>query len=590
MAPEDRWAALKWLRGYYSDFRDFYRDCSVELLSFEPTDMQFDIANFLQTGPRFSMIQAQRGEAKTTITGCFAVWCLIHNPQENILIISAGGKMSAQVANWVISIINGMPTLECMVPDKSHTTTRTSVEMYDVHHVLKGTNKSPSVCTLGVTSNMQGYRATLLIADDVESSKNAYTDTMREQLREKTRDFTSINRKGKIVYLGTPQTTDSIYIGLPSRGYTVRIWPGRFPTHEEEKNYGSHLAPFVLSQMQKDPALREGGGVIGDRGKPTDPEMMPEEELCNKELDQGPAYFMLQYMLDTAMSDKNRFPLKSENLIVYPLDSDEAPSKFSWGMLPQMRVDTPPGWPEKVPLYHPVNVSKERMQYTQRILALDPAGESKKENDETGYAVMFIAGGWYFLMDCGGIDGATRDEGKARIAELITKWDVKQVVCEKNHGGGMFTNFVRGIVNEHNLRCGVEEVWSSGQKELRIIDALDPIISSHRMIVNQSVVVSDHATVQGYPADLRNIYQMFWQLTKITRDRNALRHDDRLEAVAIAARYCADIVALDSQKEALADHNSRWGNFIKNPTGMPVGQNPAFGFGTMNAMQKYGRR
>lgn len=56
-----RWQELWALQDYYKDFRDFYRDCSVELLGFEPTDMQFDIADYCQTCGLYSMIQAQRG-------------------------------------------------------------------------------------------------------------------------------------------------------------------------------------------------------------------------------------------------------------------------------------------------------------------------------------------------------------------------------------------------------------------------------------------------------------------------------------------------------------------------------------------------
>lgn len=587
MTFEERWEQLQYLQVYYSDFRDFYRDASVELLGFEPTDMQFDIADFLQSGPRFSMIQAQRGEAKTTITGCYAVWRLIHDPGEIVLIISAGGKMSKQVANWVISIINGMEALVCLVPDKNHHTTRTSIEEYDIHHHLKGTNKSASVSTLGVTSNMQGYRASLLIADDVESSKNAYTELMREQLKQKTLDFTSINRTGKIVYLGTPQTTDSIYNCLPSRGYTVRVWTGRFPTEEEIKNYGDTLAPFIVERLKADPELGSGGGVLLNRGQPADPGMMDEEELCNKELDQGPAYFNLQYMLDTELSDADRFPLKSTDLLMWPLDRQEAPVKVVWGTIPETRCKVPPGWPEKLNLFRALNVSSDMEPYQYKVLAIDPAGESKKNNDETGYAVLYVSNGMYFLMDCGGIKNVTREEGKKKLANLIYEWDISTVIVERNFSAGMFTNFVQGVIAENDLRAGVEEVWSTGQKELRIIDALDPVIASHRLVVNLQLIEKDIKTVQQYPIDIRNSYMFFWQLSRLTRDKQALRHDDRLESLAIAVKYCKDVIAVDTKRALMESKSEKWKGFIADPLGLGGGalRNSTLG----NAMQKYRR-
>ena len=163
--PEERWADLDLLRAEYPTFKPFIYDVMTDLMGFECSDIQLDIAEFLEFGPPERMIQAQRGQAKTTITAAYAVWRLIHDPSTRILIISAGGTQATEIANWVIQIINNMDVLECLRPDRS-AGDRESVEAYDVHHVLKGPEKSPSVACVGITSNMQGKRADVLIADD----------------------------------------------------------------------------------------------------------------------------------------------------------------------------------------------------------------------------------------------------------------------------------------------------------------------------------------------------------------------------------------------------------------------------------------
>ena len=56
-----RWSELQKLQDHYADFRDFYADCSEELLGFTPSDMQYDIALYVERGPLYSMVQAQRG-------------------------------------------------------------------------------------------------------------------------------------------------------------------------------------------------------------------------------------------------------------------------------------------------------------------------------------------------------------------------------------------------------------------------------------------------------------------------------------------------------------------------------------------------
>ena len=90
---------------------------------------------------------------------------------------------------------------------------------------------NPRLIHLSLTGfGSQGKRADLLIPDDIESSKNSATPVQRAKLLHLTKDFISICQYGRIVWLGTPQTMDSIYNSLPARGVAVRIWPGRYPT------------------------------------------------------------------------------------------------------------------------------------------------------------------------------------------------------------------------------------------------------------------------------------------------------------------------------------------------------------------------
>jgi hypothetical protein len=184
------------------------------LLAFPTSEVQHDIGNFIAYGPQYLMVQAQRGQAKTTITAIFAVWSLIHDPAHRVLILSAGGKQANEISTLIVRLIMTMEQLEPLRPDPTNGD-RTSVEAFDVHYTLKGVDKSPSVACIGITGNLQGKRADLLIPDDIESTKNSRTAMMRELLLDLTRDFTSICETGRILYLGTPQSQESIYNTLP---------------------------------------------------------------------------------------------------------------------------------------------------------------------------------------------------------------------------------------------------------------------------------------------------------------------------------------------------------------------------------------
>lgn len=130
---EARWSDLRALQDEYRDFRDFMTDCFQALIGVKPTEVQYDIGLFLQNGGDYRMIQAQRGEAKTTIVGLFAVWRLIHDPTTRVLIFSAGGDMAEEISNWVIQVIYGMDILECLRPDTTRQGQRASVKRFDVH-------------------------------------------------------------------------------------------------------------------------------------------------------------------------------------------------------------------------------------------------------------------------------------------------------------------------------------------------------------------------------------------------------------------------------------------------------------------------
>lgn len=210
---EVRWDQLALVQAHYSQFVPFLEDVMLEL-GFSTSEIQRDIAGYIAYGPASIMVQAQRSQAKTTIAAAYAVWFLLHDLTGRVLIISAGGTQAEEISTLIVRIVMNMDVLECMRPDKM-AGDRTSVLGFELHHSLKGMDKSPSVACVGIDSNLQGKRADLLIPDDIESSKNSATATQRAKLMHLTKDFTSIvvdknGNPGRIVWLGTPQTMDSI--------------------------------------------------------------------------------------------------------------------------------------------------------------------------------------------------------------------------------------------------------------------------------------------------------------------------------------------------------------------------------------------
>lgn len=583
-----RWEQLELLQQEYSDFNYFLEAVITGLMGFSTSDIQKDIGEYLEHGPQYSMIQAQRGQAKTTVTAAYAVFKLIHNPSFRVLIVSSGGTMAKEISGWVIQIINGMEELSCMRPDRA-AGDRASVEAFDIHYTLKGPEKSPSVACMGITSNIQGKRADLLIADDVESAKNAATEIQRGQLLHLTLDFTSICSKGQIVYLGTPQSVDSIYNGLPGRGYSIRIWPGRYPTVKQEANYGDALAPSIKAKMQLDPSLREGGGPLGDQGKPVDPVILDEDTLRKKEIDQGSAYFQLQHMLNTKLSDAERFPLKLNKILFMDIPHGKAPVLLDHIADPRLIIPTPSGLDLPDSMYRIAGYTGEFVPFKETNMYVDPAGGGQN-GDETGWAISRFAGGLVYLVDAGGVPGGAEDDKVDLLIDRLVHWGVTTTTIEQNFGHGMFAQIFRRRLLERKVACAVEDDYATGQKELRIISVMEPLISSNSLVFNEAIINSDWSTTEKYGAARRKTYSLLFQLSRITRDRGSIAHDDRLDAVSGTCAYWQDQIEQDKEIINAREQASAWKEFTKNPFGnnkeiYGIGHNS--GNGMPNAFDRY---
>lgn len=540
----------------------------MKALGFSTTAIQQDIGAFLEYGPKDIMVQAQRSQAKTTITAIFAVWCLIHHPTWAILILSAGGKQANEISSLIVKMIGHLPILECMRPDKS-LGDKTSVEAFDIHHDLKGIQKSPSVACAGVTSNLQGKRANLLIADDVESQKNSRTAAMRELLLSIIRDFASIvqdgeKQFGRIIYLGTPQTEMSIYNTLPQAGFTVRIWPGRYPTPDQLENYGDMLAPRILSRLESDYTLGFGGGADGSQGQPTDPELLGEESLQGKERKQGTAFFQLQHMLSTKMTDEMRYPLKSANLVVMRL-GDRLPLSFVRGMSADY-IRTFQTGPNKLTMTAPQYVSSDVSLPTGRVMRIDPAGGGKN-GDESGWAVVDQLNGNVFIRAVGGVPGGFEDHTMTQLASIVAKWNPQVLIIEKNMGHGSFTQVFQPYLKTAGWIGKIEDVFETHQKEMRIIETIEPILGRGSLVIDEDVVLNDWASTSHHPADKRQLFTLMFQMTKITRDRGCLVKDDRLDALAGAIQYWVRALGQDDKEAEAQKRQEEYNKWAADPMG-----------------------
>jgi len=514
------------------DFRNFVFMVWQHLNLPDPTPVQYDMAEYLQHAPKRAVIEAFRGVGKSYITSAFVCWKLLLDPEVKVLVVSASKVRSDDFSTFTQRLINELPILHHL---RSREGQRQSKVAFDVGPCQA--SHSPSVKSVGITGQLSGSRADIIVADDVEVPNNSMTQTMRAKLSEAVKEFDAVLKPGgAVVYLGTPQTEMSLYETLPERGYEVRIWPSRYPEEKQVIRYSNKLAPFIQDKLDR-------GAIIGD---PTDPLRFDAEDLLERELSYGRSGFALQFQLDTSLSDADKYPLKLSDLIIMGVDSTTAPEKPVWTKDPRNKLSDLPnvGLPGDF-FYSPETKLGDWIEYSGSVLSIDPSGRGK---DETGYAVVKMLNGYLYLSECGGLRGGYKNENLEALSVIAKRNEVNLILIESNFGDGMFMELLKPVLRKiHNV--SLEEIRSSTQKEKRIIDTLEPVMNQHRLVVDPKVIEKDYNTVQDYPVESQARYMLFHQMTRITKDRGALIHDDRLDALQMAVQYWVDFMAADAEIE-----------------------------------------
>jgi len=502
----------------------------------EPTPLQYDIARYLANEEnKRIIIEAFRGIGKSFVTSAFVCHQLLLDPQKKILVVSASKQRSDDFVIFTRRLIMEMPVLQHLIPRDDQ---RSSNVGFDVGPAKAA--HAASVRAVGVTGQMTGSRANLIIGDDCESRSNSDTQMQREKLSEIVKEFDAVlSPGGRIVYLGTPQTEESIYNQLEKRGYKCRVWPARYPKDQKKfEAYGGRLAPLIENAYLEDP--------LGLAWKPTDPLRFDSPDLMEREASYGRSGFQLQFMLDTTLSDAERYPLKLSDLMVMTCDTDKAPVKVVYAHSRELMLpDLPnPGF-NGDRYYRPLYVSKEWDNYQGTVMTIDPAGRGK---DELGYAVVKCLNGQLYLTASGGLFGGYDETNLVKLATIAMQHKVNYMLIESNFGDGMFTQLIKPVLGRI-YPCTVEEIHHTGQKEKRIIDTLEPVLNQHRLVVDEAVIKMD--------GEIENRdYRLLYQLTHITRDKGSLLHEDRLEAVAMGVAYWLEALSR-SQEDLVEEHRTR---------------------------------
>jgi hypothetical protein len=524
------------------DFKLFLQALWQQLDLPSPTRAQYAIADYLQHGPKRLQIQAFRGVGKSWITGAFVLWTLFNNPEKKIMIISASKERADNMSIFLQKLIIETPWLSHLRPKSDDA--RWSRISFDVQC---SPHQAPSVKSVGITGQLTGSRADLMILDDIEVPGNSMTEMMREKLLQLCTEAESIltpKKDSRIMYLGTPQTTFTIYRKLAERNYKPFVWPARYP--RKLSNYEGLLAPQVQEDIE--------GGI--EPWAVTDPDRFSDDDLIEREASMGRSNFMLQFMLDTSLSDAEKFPLKMQDLIVTSVNPTECPDSVVWCSDPSNVIKDLPtvGLPGDY-FYSPMVMQGDWLPYTETICSVDPSGRG---TDETAASFLSQRNGFIYLHEIRAYQDGYSDNTLLDILRGCKKYGVTKLLIETNFGDGIVAELFRKHLQQTKQAIDIEEVRANVRKEDRIIDTLEPILNQHKLIVNRSVVEWDFNSNKEAAPETRLLYMLFYQMSRMCREKGAVRHDDRLDSLAQGVKYFTDALAISAHEVVKQRRQEDW--------------------------------
>ena len=528
------------------DFKLFLQALWTQLDLPSPTRAQYAIADYLQNGPKRLQIQAFRGVGKSWITGAFVLWTLFNDKEKKIMIISASKERADNMSIFLQKLIIETPWLSHLRPTSDDA--RWSRISFDVNC---SPHQAPSVKSVGITGQLTGSRADLMILDDIEVPGNSMTELMREKLLQLCTEAESIltpKNDSRIMFLGTPQTVFTVYRKLAERNYRPFVWPARYP--RKASNYEGLLAP----QLQED---IEGGvepwDVTDDR--------FDDEDLIEREAAMGRSNFMLQFMLDTSLSDAEKFPLKMADLIVTSVNPTECPESIIWCSDPQNVIKDAPtvGLPGDY-FYSPMQLQGDWLPYAETICSVDPSGRGA---DETTAAYISQRNGFLYLHEMRAYRSGYSDNTLLDILKGCKKYKASTLLIESNFGDGIVAELFKKHIQNLTMNIGIEETRANVRKEDRIIDALEPVLNQHRLVVDRSVIDWDYKSNPDEAPEKRLMYMLFYQMSRMCREKGAVRHDDRIDCLAQGIKYFTDAFGISAQEEIKARKREEWNQMLE---------------------------
>jgi hypothetical protein len=274
-----------------------------------------------------------------------------------------------------------------------------------------------------------------------------------------------------------------------------------------------------------------------------------------REAAMGRSNFQLQFMLDTSLSDAEKFPLKFQDLIVTSL-GNECAERYAWSADPRYMIKhlNPVGLPGDR-FYGPMFIDEGMCDFSETIVSVDPSGRG---SDETVAIVLSQANGYIFVRDMLAFRDGYSDPTLSSIVRLGKRYKASRLLVESNFGDGMVCELFSKHIQQQQAAFSTEEIRATVRKEERIIDTLEPVLNQHKLIIDPKVWEYDYSSNPDEPPERRLEYMLGYQMSRMCREKGAVKHDDRLDSLSQGVQWFIDALSQSAHKQQALRRNEEW--------------------------------
>jgi hypothetical protein len=365
------------------------------------------------------VLTAFRGSGKSTLVGLYCAWTLCLEPDTRILVVAADEELAQNMVAHVRHVLMTHILARALVPRTTVSWARDRITV-----VRPGVMRDPSVRAAGITSNITGGRADIIICDDVEVPKTCDTPLKRELLRRRLGelDFVIVPN-GMILYLGTPHTDDSLY------------------------------AP--------DGPLADYERLMVPLGENTWPERFDRDTIAHIRAAVGPRLFASQMELQCVPTRDARL----DPDLMQPYDTDAAIRVFRCAWDPSFGGNT---HDESVIALTGFGDDGHIYLHDMAVLRTGPTNTTAKDTSQDNTP-----------------DAATMQITAAH--DFILRHNISAIQVEANGLGAFLPGLLRQHLRRHNVTCAVVTHHNTTPKTMRILNAFEGPLHAGRIHIHDRV-------------------------------------------------------------------------------------------------------